>query len=97
MLLKQLPVIDAETLYRECDKALAALSQLLGDDTFFFAADRPGLFDASVFAYTNPLLDDSLDWQEPRLSRGLRTFQNLVEHRQRILKRYFRESFSSSL
>ena len=96
-LLKHLTVIDAETLYRECDKALSALSHLLGDDTFFFAAEQPGLFDASVFAYTNPLLDDDLDWQEQRLSRGLKSFQNLVEHRQRILQRYFKESFASSL
>lgn len=81
-------------MYRECDKALSALSQLLGDDLFFFAADRPGLFDASVFAYTNPLLDDGLGWQEQRLIRGLRACQNLVEHRQRILKHYFKESVS---
>lgn len=81
-------------MYRECDKAFSALSQLLGDDLFFFASDRPGLFDASVFAYTNPLLDDGLNWQETRLVNGLRAFQNLVEHRQRISKRYFEESFS---
>ena len=81
-------------MYRECDKALSALSQLLGGDLFFFAADHPGLFDASVFAYTNPLLDDGLGWQEKRLIKGLKAFQNLVEHRQRILKHYFKESFS---
>lgn len=88
-LLKQLAVVNVDNLYQECDKAWSALSHLLGDDQYFFAADRPGLFDASVFAYTNPLLDDGLAWQETRMVRGLRKCEKLVEHRERILRHYF--------
>jgi metaxin len=88
-LLKQLAVVDVNNLYHECDKAWSALSHLLGDNQYFFAADRPGLFDASVFAYTNPLLDDGLAWQETRMVKGLRMCEKLVQHRERILKNYF--------
>jgi metaxin len=41
------------------------------------------LFDASVFAYTHLLLDESLNWQNTRLVDSLKKSGNLVQHRQR--------------
>ena len=82
-------MIDADALYRDSDKALEALSDLLGDDEFFFGERRPGLFDASVFAYTHIFLDESLDWKQKRLQEALEQFDNLVEHRKRIVEGWF--------
>lgn len=91
-LLKQSTVIDVESLYKECERAFSALSQLLGNDLFFSTADHPGLFDASVFAYTNVLLDKRLAFSEWRVVEGLKNFSNLVQHQQRIYKLYFEET-----
>lgn len=88
-LLKKSAVVDVEALYRECDSAFFALSQFLGNDKYFFAAEKPSLFDASVFAYTNPLLDDGLDWRETRIRMDLMKYKNLTRHREIILQRYF--------
>ena len=88
-LLKQSTVIDVESIYRGSDKAFAALSELLGEHEYFFSKVEPGLFDASVFAYTNILLDEELGWKDRRMREGLRECQNLVAHRRRILKTYF--------
>ncbi|CAD6575366.1 MAG: hypothetical protein ASARMPRED_007202 [Alectoria sarmentosa] len=88
-LLKQSPIIDVEAIYRDCDKALEALSELLGDDEFFFGKGTPELFDASVFAYTHVLLDEDLDWQHTRLRDGLEQYSNLVEHQKRIAEDWF--------
>ena len=82
-------MIDAEALYRDYDKALEALSELLGDDEFFFGERRPGLFDAIVFAYTHIFLDEGLDWKQTRLRQALEQFGNLVEHRERIVEGWF--------
>jgi metaxin len=64
---------------------------LLGKDDWFFGAKRPGLFDASVFAYTHLLLDDSLGkgWVDTRLRDALKERKRLVTHRDRILAAYF--------
>jgi metaxin len=62
---------------------------VLGEDDWFFANDKPGLFDASVFAYTQLLLDDGMGWKEKKLCRALSSRGNLVQHRQRLLVRYF--------
>lgn len=88
-LLKQMTIIDADAIYRESDKAFEALSELLGDDENFFGEKVPGLFDASVFAYTHVLLDERIDWKDGRMQEGLRRCQNLVAHREKILKAYF--------
>jgi metaxin len=88
-LLKYSTYIDEDDLYAEAAKAFQALSTLLGDSENFFDAAQPSLFDASVFAYTHLLLDNNLGWQNRRMSDGLRRNANLVQHRQRILDRYF--------
>jgi metaxin len=87
-LLKNTSIIDTDDLYSEADKAFEALSILLGEDSWFFGSDKPALFDASVFAYTQLLLDD-LGWKEKKLCRALRRRANLVQHRERLLVRYF--------
>jgi len=88
-LLKQNAIIDGDAIYRESDKALGALSDLLGEDEYFFGETKPGLFDASVFAYTNLLLDEGLSWEDSRMGDGLKGYQNLIAHRRQILKVYF--------
>ncbi|TVY43727.1 Metaxin [Lachnellula subtilissima] len=88
-LLKHTAIIDTDDLYSEADKAFEALSILLGEDSWFFGTSQPTLFDASIFAYTQLLLDDELGWQEKKLCRALRRRANLVQHRERLLVRYF--------
>lgn len=88
-LLKHTAVIDVETLYEECDNAFSALSELLGDDEYFFSEEQPGLFDASVFAYTHLLLDEEIEWQEKRMVQQLQEHANLIRHRGRIFKDYY--------
>ena len=88
-LLKHSPVIDVKSLFRDTEKAWEALSELLGDDDYFFAEEDPGLFDAGVFAYTHLLLSESLEWKDRRLSNGLSNYNNLVEHSHRVSERYF--------
>ncbi|KAL3422464.1 hypothetical protein PVAG01_06620 [Phlyctema vagabunda] len=88
-LLKHASIIDADDLYSEADKAFEALSTLLGEDAWFFGGNKPALFDASVFAYTQLLLDESLGWEEKKLCRALRQRDNLVQHRERLLVKYF--------
>ncbi|KIN05537.1 hypothetical protein OIDMADRAFT_113924 [Oidiodendron maius Zn] len=88
-LLKQSAVIDANDLHSEADKAFEALSSLLGADEWFFGEEAPTLFDASVFAYTQLLLDERLQWADAKLSTALRRRANLVAHRERVLGRYY--------
>ena len=88
-LLKYATCIDEDDLYAEAVKAFHALSTLLGSDENFFGQKQPGLFDASVFAYTHLLLDKQMGWQNKRLSDALKKISNLVQHRQRNLEQYF--------
>jgi metaxin len=88
-LLKHTSIIDIDDLYSEADKAFEALSILLGGNKWFFGNDKPALFDASVFAYTQLLLDDEFGWEEKKLCLALRRRENLVQHRERLLVRYF--------
>jgi metaxin len=92
-LLKFSTVISAETLYNQAEEAFAALETLLGRDDWFFGASRPGLFDASVFAYTHLLLDEGLGkgWLDTRLPDALMSRKRLISHRDRILASYFAE------
>ncbi|GAB7350407.1 hypothetical protein MBLNU459_g1023t1 [Dothideomycetes sp. NU459] len=80
---------SAAQLLEQARAAFAALSQLLAGDEWFSAGDRPGLFDASVFAYTHLLLDERMGWQRNELAESLRTYPNLVGHRDRVLSLYF--------
>lgn len=82
---KTSPYIDASALEAEAGEAFEALSKLLGDDEHFFARPNPGLFDASVFAYTHLILDDKMGWKRNRLGQLLRQHSNLVQHRDRLL------------
>ena len=89
-LLKGLALSEIRELYVEADEAFAALSTLLGTDSWFFGADAPTLFDASVFAYTHLLLDEGMGWgREEALVRAVRGRNNLVRHRARILSGYY--------
>lgn len=88
-LLKSLTRIDVTGLYCEAEDAFAALSVLLGDHAWFFDAEGPSLFDASVFAYTHLLLDDSLGWKESKLQEAVRKRENLVRHRDSITSKYY--------
>lgn len=90
-LVKHSATISAETLYNQAEEAFTALESLLGDDKWFFGAERPGLFDASVFAYMHLLLDDRLGkgWLDTRLRDTLTSRQRLIAHRNMILEKYF--------
>ena len=90
-LLKQSPAIDVESLFRDAEKAWEALSELLGDDGYFFAEETPGLFDASVFAYTHLLLSETMGWKDKKLADALAKHDNLVRHSERISHKYFDE------
>ena len=88
-LLKSYAIIDADDTHKRAERAFQSLSTLLGKDEYFFAADEPGLFDASVFAYTHLLLDERMRWKHDLLSRALESNSNLVHHRNRVLDRFF--------
>ena len=88
-LLRYSAYIDEDDMYAQAGKSFQALSTVLGDDENFFGMPQPGVFDASVFAYTHLLLDSNLRWQNKRVSDALRRNPNLVHHRQRILDKYF--------
>ncbi|WEW56653.1 hypothetical protein PRK78_002101 [Emydomyces testavorans] len=88
-LLKRSPYIDVDDLIAEAKNAFEALSVLLGNDTYFFSRTKPGIFDASVFAYTHLILDEKLGWKHNPLGRHLKRYDNLVQHRQRLLEAYF--------
>lgn len=82
-------VVSAKDLIQEAGDSFEALSTLLGEDQWFFGKQNPGLFDASVFAYTQLLLDDELGWAENQLGEVLRKCGNLVRHRERIVVMYY--------
>ncbi|OCK79375.1 hypothetical protein K432DRAFT_393960 [Lepidopterella palustris CBS 459.81] len=90
-LLKHSTIVNAESLYEDAKEAFGALETVLGDDEWFFGAEKPGLFDASVFAYTHLLLDDGLGkgWAESRLQNIVMQRGKLVAHRGRILAAYY--------
>ncbi|EXJ93272.1 hypothetical protein A1O1_01664 [Capronia coronata CBS 617.96] len=88
-LLKTNTVIDGQALYRRAEEALQSLSILLGDENFYFGQTTPGLFDASLFAYTQIILDEKLDWKQPALKLALQTHKNLVQHRARLMRGFF--------
>ncbi|KAK6951058.1 hypothetical protein Daesc_007587 [Daldinia eschscholtzii] len=82
-------VVNPERLYDGAKEAFEALSTVLGSGEWFFGASKPSLFDAAVFSYTHLLLDQGLRWEDRRLTEIVEEFSNLVEHRNRILQRYW--------
>jgi metaxin len=91
-LLKTNPIIDPCHLYNKAKDSFRALSILLGNDKFFFGQSTPGLFDASLFAYTQIILDDDLAWPSTTLKLELQEYSNLVQHRDRLIRGFFRLS-----
>jgi metaxin len=81
--------ISEGDIMREAANALSALSELLGEDQWFFGQEQPSMLDASVFAYTQLILDESLQWGENELATHVSQHQNLVNHRDRILNQFF--------
>ncbi|KAK4546887.1 hypothetical protein LTR36_001619 [Oleoguttula mirabilis] len=78
-----------DDIMRDAEGAFEALATLLGEDEWFFGQEQPGLFDASVFAYTHLLLDDGMPWQENKLAEMARRHGSLVRHQERIAMLYF--------
>lgn len=80
-------VVSEDELYIEAGRAFKALETLLSGNQYFFAVERPALFDASVFAYTHLLLDDDkMHWKNVRLKGELERYSGLVQHRNRCLE-----------
>jgi len=88
-LLKTYTIIDGLELFAKAEEAFQSLSTLLGKDQFFFGQTTPGLFDASLFAYTQVILDDDLEWKTPTLKKALQRYDNLVQHRARLVRGFF--------
>lgn len=75
---------------REAEEAFSALSQLLGENDWFFELDRPSLFDANVFSYAHLLVNQGgLQWGENRLGGLLKQHENLLRHQERVMSMYF--------
>lgn len=74
---------------REAKNAFSALSELLGEDAWFFSQSQPSMLDASIFAYTHLILDEELPWGSNGLATQIAQHQNLVNHRNRVLDQYF--------
>ena len=81
-------IVEAD-LMRDAAQAFEALSALLGQNDWFFGQERPGLLDASVFAYTYLVLRGVLDWRSNALTEMLEKNENLLSHRRRILDLYY--------
>ena len=94
-------------LYTEAQQAFSALSTLLGDDGWFYGQEKPGWFDACVFAYTFLILDregilskseDVNDrtsgprgWKDRRLKDILEGEERLVSHCDRIIEGWWKD------
>ena len=104
-LLKHSAVIDADEIYRAADEAFDAFAVQLSEDhqtdseqssgrvedRWLFGAQKPGLADAALFAYTHLLLDENMEWQDRRMVDMVerKRREGLVRHRERILREYF--------
>ncbi|CAK7223109.1 hypothetical protein SCUCBS95973_005066 [Sporothrix curviconia] len=88
-------------IYRDAEAALSALATILGGDDYFFGSTEPTLFDAAVFAYTHLLLEEDgngggncdtacrFRWQNRVLPDMVRAQPQLVQHRNRIVAKYW--------
>lgn len=82
-------IIIEEDIMHDAEEAMAALSTLLGSGKWIFGQDVPGLFDASVFAYTHLLLGDRLAFAENQMGEMAKRYENLVQHQNRIVEMYY--------
>ncbi|KAG5953835.1 hypothetical protein E4U53_001908 [Claviceps sorghi] len=84
-------VVQPRQIYEDARGAFAALSALLGQETWFSGESDPGLFDAEVFAYTFLIGRGGdamvLHWEDGVLARCLGECANLVDHRRRLYER----------
>ncbi|KAL6892539.1 hypothetical protein HDV57DRAFT_482290 [Trichoderma longibrachiatum] len=87
--------ISPPQLLADAADAVLALANLLAADEWFFGRPEPGLFDAEVFAYTWPLLDEGFGWAASSgggeddfpLAERVAGMENLVSHRRRLYER----------
>jgi hypothetical protein len=82
-------LINEIDVLQEAATSFEALSSLLGKDEYFFGRESAQLFDASVFAYTQLILDEELQWADNELGNILTEHGNLVQHRDRMLELYY--------
>lgn len=82
-------ILDVEAIFARAEESFMALSEALHTEDTFSGIDSPGFLDAAVFSYSHLLLDDEVDWCNSRLSDTLRKYSNLVNHRERLLRKYF--------
>ncbi|CAK7235876.1 hypothetical protein SBRCBS47491_009444 [Sporothrix bragantina] len=95
---KATPAATAQ-IYRDAEAALSALATVLDEDEndYFFGSAEPTLFDAAVFSYTHLLLEDGdgdcdvsrFTWHNRVLPDLVRAHPQLVQHRERIVAKYW--------
>lgn len=80
-----------EALFGEARAALAALDARVAQSPsgWFLGEECPSELDAAVFAYVHLLLDESLVWGDDTLPCAVASFMGLVQHHDRILKRFW--------
>jgi metaxin len=95
---KPAAVVDYKEIYDRAEKAWESLAELLAESEtgWFFGVEKPGVFDAAVFAYSH--LVENRESQEGEEGKGLRWRDGgrldgmvrgagrgeLIEHRERI-------------
>lgn len=94
-LLRTWSLIDADEIYGQAEAAFSALNTLLGDNDFFSRTATPGLFDASLVAFTHLILEfgdnsdrqkDELSWKDRDLYNMLLRHDGLIQHRNRVIE-----------
>jgi glutathione S-transferase len=75
-----------EEIYTLGNEDLQALSRLLGDDTYFFAANRPTLLDLWAHAFVAEIVAPPIDSPLRTATLALR---NLTDHVQRLQARLY--------
>lgn len=83
--------IDPLVLHADLLDALETLSEVLGQDEWFFSADEPGMLDAEVFSYTYLILDETMQWKDLGMAEAVLKFENIVRHRDRLYARCWGE------
>jgi hypothetical protein len=89
---------EREKIYTAARSAFGALSTLLEQSgtEWFFDTPSPGLFDASMFAYTQLLLDRGLGWVDRTLVEVVEQHEPLCRHRDRLLTRLWGDDFAAA-